>query len=118
MAVYITQGTANELLSLYTPNLYTWLPDAQFDMLLQAGMIWATALGLLFAFVVYRSRLKLSTGMIVELATISVLVTPYVLPKMHDRYFFPGDTFTILFSFWYPRYVTVPVLVQFVSVFG
>jgi Gpi18-like mannosyltransferase len=117
MTIYITQGTADELLSLNAPNLYTWLPNAQFDMLSQAGIIWAAALVLLFAFVVYRSRLKLPAGMIVELATISVLVTPYVLPKMHDRYFFSADVFTILFSFMYPRYLIVPVLVQSVSVF-
>jgi Gpi18-like mannosyltransferase len=118
MTIYFTQGTADELLSLNAPSLYAWLPNAQFDMLSQAGMIWAAGLVLLFAFVVYRSRLRLSAGMIVELATISVLVTPYVLPKMHDRYFFPADVFTILFGFWYPRYVAVPALVQFVSVFA
>jgi Gpi18-like mannosyltransferase len=32
------------------------------------------------------------------LATISVLAVPYVMPKMHDRYFFPAEIFLCILS--------------------
>lgn len=118
MTIYVTQGTADELFSLNAPTLYTWLPDYLFDSLSPAGIIWAAAAILIFVFVAARSRLQLTPGFIVELSAISVLVTPYLLPKMHERYFFPADIFSILFAMYYPRYLVVPVLVQVVSLFS
>jgi Gpi18-like mannosyltransferase len=118
MTLYVTQGTADELLSLNAPTVFTWLPDYLFDTLYPAGLIWAGAAVLIFVLVVSKSRLPRTAGLIVELSTISVLVTPYILPKMHERYFFPADVFTIIFAAFYPKYLIVPVLVQFVSLFS
>lgn len=118
MTIYVTQGTADELLSLNAPTLYTWLPDYLFDTISSAGIVWAAGAILVFVFVGYRSRLRMTPGLIVELSTISVLLTPYLLPKMHERYFFPADIFSILFAMFYPRYLIVPVLVQLVSLFS
>jgi Gpi18-like mannosyltransferase len=118
MTIYITQGTADELLSLNAPTVFTWLPDYLFDTLSPAGLIWVAAAVLVFIFVVSRSRLRITPGMIVELSTISVLVTPYLLPKMHERYFFSADIFSIVFAIYNPRYLIVPILVQLVSLFA
>ena len=35
---------------------------------------------------------------------------PYILPKMHDRYFFPADVLSIVFAFYWPRYWYVPIV--------
>ena len=56
--------------------------------------------------------------MILALATASVLVTPFVLPRMHDRYFFAADVLVIILAFWVPRLVPVALLVQIVSLFS
>jgi Gpi18-like mannosyltransferase len=118
MTIYITQGTADELLSLNAPTVFTWFPDSLFDTFYPAGLILAGAAVLIFVYVVSKSRLRLTPDWIVELSTITVLVTPYLLPKMHERYFFPADIFTILFAIFYPRYLVVPVMVQLVSLFS
>ena len=50
------------------------------------------------------------------LATFSVLLLPYVLPRMHDRYFFAADVFAIVLAFFRPAaYAYVPLVVGSVS---
>jgi Gpi18-like mannosyltransferase len=54
----------------------------------------------------------------IQLALISVLVVPYLLPKMHERYFFAADVISIIFGFYYPRYFFVPIIINLVSLFS
>ena len=53
--------------------------------------------------------------LIALLATFSVLLMPYVLPKMHERFFFPADVIAIVLAFYRPRLWYVPVIVGGVS---
>ena len=54
----------------------------------------------------------------IQLATVSVLVMPYFLPKMHDRYFFAADVISIVYGFYFPVYFFVPIIVGMVSLFS
>jgi Gpi18-like mannosyltransferase len=54
----------------------------------------------------------------VELATLSVLIVPCFLPKMHDRFFFPADVISILLAFYFPQRFYVPILISTVSFFS
>jgi len=54
----------------------------------------------------------------VELAVLSVLVVPYMLPKMHDRFFFPADVVSIILGFYFPQRFYVPVVISLVSFFS
>jgi Gpi18-like mannosyltransferase len=97
------------------PNLYQWLPNKLYDMLYPAGIVWAAAVVGLFILGAYRSRAPLTSGRVVQLATFSVVLLPFVLPKMHERYFFPADVLSIVFAFYFPQYFYVPVLVGLMS---
>ena len=54
----------------------------------------------------------------IQLATVSVVIMPYFLPKMHDRYFFAADVISIIFAFYFPRYFFVSIIVGMVSFFS
>ncbi len=59
------------------------------------------------------SALRLQPGprTIVLVAALSSALMPYLLPKMHDRYFFVADIMTLTVAFVIPRvWVTVPLL--------
>lgn len=52
---------------------------------------------------VYKSPAKIPSDRLIFLAMFSVLLMPSILPKMHDRYFFPADVIAIVFAFYWPR---------------
>jgi len=43
---------------------------------------------------------------------------PYLLPRMHERYFFLAHLVAIVFAFYFPRYWFIPVGVIGVSLFS
>jgi Gpi18-like mannosyltransferase len=70
---------------------------------------------LLFCLSVYKSSARMTADRLIEVATLSVLIVPYFLPKMHDRYFFPADVLSLILAFFFPRYFIVPVIIGLVS---
>ena len=53
--------------------------------------------------------MKLSERAIVSLALLSVLLAPYLLPHMHERYFYAADLLSLIYWFCYPRRWYVPL---------
>lgn len=51
----------------------------------------------------------------VLLAIFSVLIVPFFLPKMHERYFFPADIIAIVFAFYFPKFWYTPVVIGMAS---
>lgn len=83
-------------------NLYQWLPDSLYPYW-PAGVAFTGAVVLAVAVVVRKSRAVLGPDLLVTLAAFSVLVVPYLLPKMHDRYFFPADALVVVLACYRPR---------------
>lgn len=54
---------------------------------------------------------------LVSLALLSVLFAPFLLPGMHERYFFAADVLSVVYAFYVPRGWRVAVLMQFASAF-
>lgn len=55
---------------------------------------------------------SLSRSWIFLFATTTLVLMPYVMPKMHDRYFLPGQVFLIILACCRPRFVVPAVLVE------
>jgi hypothetical protein len=48
-----------------------------------------------------------------------VVLVPYLLPAMHERYFYLADTLTVLSAFYLPRRLWyLPIIEQFASLFS
>jgi Gpi18-like mannosyltransferase len=55
----------------------------------------------------------------VLLATMFVVLAPFFLPSMHERYFYLADVLSVVVAFHHPRRLwPVPLLVQFASAFS
>ena len=100
-------GVYNQLV-LNAPNLYQWLPYHR--AVEKASLFFALAVIYLFCFVGYQSQVGLEKNVIIKLALVSAILTPFVLPHMHERYFFPADVLSIVYAFYFPRFFVVPVL--------
>jgi len=55
---------------------------------------------------------------LVSAGLLSVLLPPFLLPGMHERYFFAADVLSVAYAFYDPRRWFVPVLIQFASAFS
>ncbi len=118
LTIYLAQGETYRSLTMNAPNLYTWLPNELYDTLLPFGFAGAALVISAFILLASHRKLVLQKSTILQLALISTLIMPYFIPKMHDRYFYPADVFSLIFGFYFPRWFFIPLMVQFVSLFS
>ena len=115
LLIYIDQGAEYSRLSERAPNLYQWIPN-QYYSWYPLGIVFTALVVLGIALLVFKSRVNMTGDLLVYLATFSVLIVPFLLPKMHDRYFFPADVIAVIFAFYFPKYWPTPVVIGSVSV--
>ena len=109
LTIHIKHAQTYSKLTLNAPNIYQWVPYNR--SLEKASLFFAAAFIYLFCFVVYKSKVELDKNIIVKLALVSAILTPFTLPHMHERYFFPADVLSIIYALYFPRYFFVPLLV-------
>ena len=115
---YVNLVTRDTRLTVSAPNLYVWIADLYGSGYGPPAPMWLPVLLAAFlvvavACVVRRARRNLTdTGeLVVLLATFSVLLLPYVLPGMRERYFYPAAVFTIALTFFRPAAYAYALLV-------
>jgi len=116
--IYASQADTFHSLTRNAPNLYAWLPERFYSVLVVAGLLLMTGIGCLYVWLVWKSRAKLVPALILKLSLLSLLLAPFFLPKMHDRYFFPADVLSIAYGFYFPGQFYVPVAISFASFFA
>jgi len=116
LSVYARQITEYRQLSLNAPNPYVivqyMLPISFDDVVVRVGLVIAAvvALVLVVAFVA-RGR-EPARETLLFMATLNLAVVPYVLPEMHERYFFPASVMAFLLAVARARTWPVVVLIQ------
>jgi Gpi18-like mannosyltransferase len=120
LSVYPLQASQYQQLSMHAPSFFSLIPNSGrfYPYFYPAGLTLALAVGLLLSILVYKSQAKLTPSMLIELSLISVMIIPFVLPKMLDRYFYPADILSILFAFYFPSYFYIPISMSIISFFA
>jgi len=54
----------------------------------------------------------------IRLALASVLLVPFTLPYMHERYFYAADCIAIVYGFYFPRRFYIPLAIITISLFS
>jgi Gpi18-like mannosyltransferase len=118
-SLYATQAGTYDQLTLNAPNVYQFLGTST-STALRYGGIAVTGIALLALIVpVAVKRIPLTPLRIVLAATVSALLVPYLLPAMHERYFYLADVLTVIAAFYLPRRLwALPILEQFASLFA
>lgn len=97
------------------PNLYQWIPNELAFIITPISLVCAFSLIILFIIFINRKLKSFSKEITVKIAFIFSLVVPFILPRMHERYFFLADIFSLIYAFYFPRYFFVPLVVIAVS---
>ena len=114
LLIYFNQVGNYGLLSEDAPNLYEWIPNHYYHWY-PVGIVFTIFAVLVVAFFVYKSRVDITPNVLVYLATFSTLMVPFLLPMMHDRYFYPASVIAIVFAFYIPKYWFIPVVIGLVA---
>jgi Gpi18-like mannosyltransferase len=118
LSIYLDQANQYPVLSMNAPTVYNYLLQDTGDTIRKAGVL-LTGL-ILLGPIIFAAlhRIQLTPARILLISSLSVLLTPFLLPSMHDRYFYLADVLTVVVAIWLPvrlRLLPVPLLVQFAS---
>jgi Gpi18-like mannosyltransferase len=116
---YFTQSGQYDALVMSAPTIYSFFDKAPLsegtrDLLALGGVILAGLCALAIALVVIYAK-KLNVGRVLLISLLSVLLIPFVLPKMHERYFYLADVISVIYALYNPSRWYVPVVVVTVS---
>ena len=110
LLIYFNQaGTYAHRLQLNYPNIYHWMGDNHTEAFSQAGIILAFSVMLLTCFAAKRLKASERKTFVIDFAYLSMLLLPYLMPHIHDRYSYPADIVAILYFFQNPKKAYVPI---------
>jgi Gpi18-like mannosyltransferase len=117
LTIYLQQTNTYPRLTSSAANLYQWLPDNA-KVFGRAGLIFAVALIGFLSYACLKSAARWGDHLTIRLALASALLVPFVLPYMHERYFYAADCLAIIYAFYFPRRFYVPLVVGTISLFS
>ncbi len=120
LLIYPSQAGQYEQLSMHAPSALSWVPSSGqfYPYFYPIGLTLGLTAALVITFGVYRSQAKLTPGFLIELALLSTMWLPFLLPKMHERYFYPADVFSVILPFFAPELFFAPLVMISVSFFA
>jgi Gpi18-like mannosyltransferase len=100
-------------LTLRAPSLYAFVPaTARDDVVRMLGYLLTAAVVLGLCWVLTARAVDLTRDRVVTAAALFALLMPFLLPGMHERYFFLADVLTLVLAVYRPRLWFVPLLAQ------
>lgn len=115
MTVYLNQAGTLQIPSFNSPNWYIFVPQSTYLITTPIGFgIAIFAIGA-WVYIYSHRSFEIQKETILFAALVSVALTPFLLPKMHDRYFYPADAFSIVLALSIPNLWFVAVTYQAIS---
>ena len=116
IGVYAGQAGFMHSLSAHAPNAYMFFQDGLSEQARSyfgyGGLLLAGLASLVLLATHFRIRPPLPPLFIILAVALWLSLEPSLLPRMHDRYFFPADIFAFLFACLVPRAWWIAVLFQ------
>ncbi|MBL8049911.1 MAG: glycosyltransferase family 39 protein [Anaerolineales bacterium] len=110
--LYAGQVDQFENLSRYAPNLYFVIPNEFYHPIFEIGLGIFFISMLIWAWINWKAGDKVTQKQIAFTALASASLIPFLLPKMHDRYFYPADVFSYAIAVLFPEIWFVPIMFQ------
>jgi Gpi18-like mannosyltransferase len=120
LLIYPSQAAQYEQLSMHAPSALALIPSSGqfYPYFYPVGLVLGITVAIVISLGAYWSPVKLSPALLLELALLCAMWLPFLLPKMHERYFYPADVLSILLPFFVPQLFFVPVAMITVSFFA
>lgn len=118
LTVYLDQTGSYKKLTLGAANLYQLVSiDGDATWLAHAGIAAAGVIVVAFLAWSVWKKPAVTPASILAVATASAVIVPFLLPAMHDRYFYTAEVLSVVLAFYLPlRFAVIPVLIQFAAI--
>jgi Gpi18-like mannosyltransferase len=115
--IYLNQSLRPAGLTGLAPTIYAWfsLNAAGGNPYAHAMIVLACAIVLMVSFLVLISHKKISSAICINLSLLFVILLPFLLPAMHERYFYLADVFSLVYAFYRPKFFFVAIIVEVTS---
>ena len=122
ITLYLDQtGSVGSGLNYNSPSIFAifWhIPDAQQEQAAKIGIIAAALYMLDLLAIAFIKREKLTDRSILAFSLLFAIGIPFLLPHMHDRYFYAADILSLVLAFAMPLMLLTAPLVEFASLLG
>ncbi|MGI5935811.1 MAG: glycosyltransferase 87 family protein [Oscillospiraceae bacterium] len=120
LTLYFQQaGTVGSALNYNSPSVFAYVQKAvDVELYSRLGIGAAFAFMSLVLYWLYIRREHVTGRILLASALLLSVGIPFLLPHMHDRYFFMADILTLVFAVTAPRYFPLPLLASFASLLG
>lgn len=115
LTIYIGQVGQYTSLSMSAPNFYIFVPDQYYEMGTWIGMGIFIITMAIWGWINWRAKFVFDHRKIMLMALTVLSLVPFVLPKMHERYFYPADVFSFAMIIFIPELWFIPILYQIIS---
>lgn len=110
--IYFDQAAQYPRLTLLAPTLWQFFGNLRFELFNPVGIMLGGIAAITLMFICYKYRRSLDTELLLTAFYISALLIPFLLPRMHERYFYLADILSVTVFFfdrkkWYLPLVTV-----------
>lgn len=115
VGVYFQQMGEYPRLVLNAPSVYQFIPyglDVNQGLAARLGIVAAGALVLALLVLGFRLRGRLDRECVMTIAVVLCVGVPFLLPHMHERYFFLADVFTLCWACANVRRIPAAVLAE------
>lgn len=113
--IYFDQASQYPRLTLSAPNIWQLFGDVDFEPFNMFGIMLAGLAAAVLLYICYVYRDGFDRQAVVELCYISAAVLPFLLPRMHERYFYLADIFSVALFFYDRRRWYVPLITVLAS---
>lgn len=116
LTVYSSQADDGGGLARSAPSVFQFLQIAYAGGILRnLGYLFTVAVVLGICYALVATRVDLDPTRIVTAAACFTVTVPFLLPSMHERYFYLADLLTVALAFYRPRLWYLPMIVQAAS---
>ena len=118
LTVYLSQTVHYQELTMNFPNIYIFISNDYYEMAKTIGLLVVFVLTLIFGLILSKKNIQFTFENWLQLAFLSVLTVPFLLPGMHERYMYLGDVLGIVYLFVLRRNMAIPPAVILLSFYA
>ncbi len=128
MSIYFNQvGEYSDNICMNFPNFWCFFGIEKYEKINMLylnnnnygiiGIVIALLIFIILAGTVYFKKIKFDNKMIIEFGLLSIMISTFFLPRMHDRYLYVADVLSIVYLLYNKKRRYIPIGISLISLY-